>query len=206
MAKFAYNNAMNVMTGVSPFFTNKGYYLEFTVDLQVKTSSAEAEVFVVDLEHIQAELKENIAQAQERYQKNVDKHRAEAPKLNIGNQAYVKVKFFRTRQPSKKLLEKNLGPYNVIGKPGTHSITLCLPHQFHSIHPVFHVSQLEPAWPNPFLLQQQLPPLPLQVDGEMEYEVSEILDSKLDRCCRPDNKLHYLVHWMGYEGMDKETS
>jgi len=40
----------------------------------------------------------------------------------------------------------------------------------------------------------------------MEYEVSEILDSKLDRCCRPDNRLHYLVHWMGYEGMDKETS
>ena len=41
---------------------------------------------------------------------------------------------------------------------------------------------------------------------EMEYEVSEILDSKLDRCCRPDNRLHYLVQWMGYEGMDEETS
>src|SRR5260221_5099737 len=59
---------------------------------------AEAEVFVVDLEHIQAELKENIAQAQERYQKNADKHRLEAPKLNVRDQAYVKVKFFRTRQ------------------------------------------------------------------------------------------------------------
>src|SRR6266436_2099079 len=113
MAKFAYNNAMNVMTGVSPFFANKGYHPEFTVDLQVKTSSAEAEAFVADLERVQAELKENIAQAQERYQKNADKHRMEAPELKIGDQAYVKVKFFRTRQPSKKLSEKNLGPYNV---------------------------------------------------------------------------------------------
>ena len=52
---------------------------------------------LADLECIQAELKENITQAQERYRKNVDKHRVEAPKLNIGNQAYVKVKFFRTR-------------------------------------------------------------------------------------------------------------
>jgi len=52
---------------------------------------------MADLECIQAELKENIAQAQERYWKNGDKHRVEAPKLNIGNQAYVKVKFFRTR-------------------------------------------------------------------------------------------------------------
>src|SRR5258707_6024959 len=79
MAKFTYNNAMNVMTGVSPFFMNKGYHLEFTADLQVKTSSAKAEAFVVDLECIQAELKENITQAQERYWKNADKNRSEAP-------------------------------------------------------------------------------------------------------------------------------
>src|SRR5260221_715283 len=124
MAKFTYNNATNATTGVSPFFTNKGYHPEFTVDLQVETSSAEAQAFMADLERIQAELKENIAQAQERYQKNTDKHRMEAPELKIGDQAYVKAKFFRTRWPSKKLLEKNLGPYDMIGKPGTHSVTL----------------------------------------------------------------------------------
>src|SRR5258708_28569146 len=45
----------------------------------------------------------------------------EATELKIGDQAYVKVKFFRTRQPSKELLEKYLGPYDVIGKPGTPS-------------------------------------------------------------------------------------
>ncbi len=88
------------------------------------------------VEHIQAELKENITQAQERHRKNADKHRAEAPELNISDQAYVKAKFFRTRQPSKKLSEKNLGPYDIIGKPGTHSVTLHLPCQFCSIHPV----------------------------------------------------------------------
>src|SRR5258708_2729589 len=123
MAKFAYNNAMNTTTGVSPFFTNKGYHPEFTADPQVETSLAKAQAFMADLECVQAELKENIAQAQERYRKNADKHRTEAPKLKI----------------------KNLGPYDVIGKPGTHSVTLCLPCQFHSIHPVFHVSQLEPT-------------------------------------------------------------
>src|SRR5260221_12168417 len=180
MAEFTYNNTMNATTGVSPFFANKGYHPEFTVDLQVETSSAEVQAFMADLERIQAELKENIAQAQERYQKNVDKHRTEAPELKIGNQAYVKAKFFRTRQPSKKLLEKNLGPYNMIGKPGTHSVTLHLLRQFCSVHLVFHVSQLEPAQPNPFPLQQQPPPPPLQIDGESEYEVSEILDSKVD--------------------------
>src|SRR5258708_24779937 len=152
MAKFAYNNATNTMTGVSLFFVNKGYHPEFTVDLQADTLSAKAQTFVVDLERTQAELKENITQAQERYRKNADKHRAEAPELKVSDQAYVKVKFLRTRQPSKKLSEKNLGPFDVIGKPGTHSVTLQLPCQFCSIHLVFHVSQLEPAWPNPFPL------------------------------------------------------
>src|SRR6266436_1770453 len=156
MAKFAYNNATNTMMGVSPFFANKGYHPEFTADPQANTSLAEAQTFMADLECTQVELKENITQAQERYWKNADKHRAEAPKLKVGDQAYVKAKFFRTRQPSKKLSEKNLGPFDVIGKPGTHSITLRLPCQFRSVHPVFHMSQLEPAQPNLFPLRQQL--------------------------------------------------
>src|SRR5260221_13999190 len=120
MAEFAYNNATNAMMGVSPFFANKGYHPEFTADPQANTLLAEVQMFMADLECIQVELKENIAQAQERYQKNADKHRAETPKLEVSNQAYVKVKFFRTRWPSKKLSEKNLGPFDIIGKPGTH--------------------------------------------------------------------------------------
>src|SRR6266436_1634991 len=50
MAEFTYNNTTNVTTGVSPFFTNKGYHPEFTVDLQVETSSAEVQAFMADLE------------------------------------------------------------------------------------------------------------------------------------------------------------
>ena len=44
----------------------------------------------------------------------------------IGSWAYVKVQFFHTTRPSKKLTDKFLGPYEVIAQPGTHSITLCV--------------------------------------------------------------------------------
>src|SRR5260370_8384914 len=74
MAEFAYNNAMNLMTGVSPFFVNKSYHPEFTADLQVETSSAKAEVFMVAL-------KENISPAQQRYPTHTDTPRATAPQL-----------------------------------------------------------------------------------------------------------------------------
>jgi len=102
-------------------------------------------------------------------------------------------------------LEKNLGPYTIIAQVGSLSFTLHLPDSMHAVHPVFHVSQLEPAIPNTILDWIQ-PPLPLvEVDGEPEFEISKILNSKVDRRCKMC-KLLYFVRWSGYEGTDEETS
>ena len=73
------------------------------------------------------------------------------------------------------------------------------------MHLVFHVSQLEPTIPNTILNCVQPPPPPVEIEGKPEYEITEILDSKIDWCHR-NCKLLYLVHWLGYEGMDEETS
>ena len=93
---------------------------------------------------------------------------------------------------SKKLSEKNLGPFEVIPQPGTHSYTLQLPNTMKAVHSVFHVSQLEPFIPNtiPNWIQ---PPLPaVVIDGEPKFKILEILDSKIDKHCRAC-KLLYLV-------------
>src|SRR5271169_7117330 len=73
-----------------------------------------------------------------------------------------------------------------------------------AIHPAFHVSMLEPSTPNTIPNRIQPPPPPILVDEETEYEISKILDSKLDK--RRACKLLYLVRWSGYEGTDDETS
>ncbi len=206
LAEFAYNNAMNEMTRVSPFFANKGYHPSLAVEPNVQVSSIGAQCFISDLDDLHTELKWSIAKAQEHYQKYADEHRSPAPLLKIGDRVYVKAKYFCTTQPSKKLSEKNLGPYEVIAIPGSHLFTLRLPDHFHSIHPVFHISQLELVQLDPFLQCDQPPPPPVEIDGDIEYEVSEILDSKMDRHFRGNRALCYLVHWMGYEGMEEETS
>jgi len=64
---------------------------------------------------------------------------------------------------------------------------------------------LEPATPNLIPNHIQLPPLPITVDDKPEFEISEILNSKVHNSHHAC-KLLYLVHWTGYEGMDKETS
>jgi hypothetical protein len=74
-----------------------------------------------------------------------------------------------------------------------------------AVHPIFHVSMLEPATPNSIPNRNQPLPPPVEIDGEPEYEISEILNSKIDKHHRPCNVL-YLVRWAGYKGTDEETS
>ena len=64
---------------------------------------------------------------------------------------------------------------------------------------------LEPATPNMIPNRVQLPPPPVFIDGEPEFEIAEILNSKVNQqCC--NCKLLYLIHWTGYAGTDEETS
>ncbi len=85
LAEFAYNNATNTTTGVSLFFTNKGYHPSIVVELDVQVSSTGAQRFILDLDDLHVELKWSIAKAQECYQKYADEHRSPAPPLKIGD-------------------------------------------------------------------------------------------------------------------------
>ena len=106
--------------------------------------------------------------------------------------------------PPRNSLRRTLD-HTPLSQGGSHSFTLRLPDSIHAVHPVFHVSQLKPATPNTIPNWTQPPPPPVEVDGELEYKVSEILNSKVD-CQRKSCKLLYLVCWAGYKGTDEETS
>jgi hypothetical protein len=204
LAEFAYNNAPNATTGISPFFANKGYNPSLSVHPERDLTSARARDFAVDLDELHEMMKTEIAAAQRRYQVPADARRKPAPEFKIGSKVFVKAEYFRTTRPSKKLSEKNLGPYEVIAHPGTHSVTIRLPESLRTVHPVFHVSQLEPGTLNSIPNRTQPPPPPVKVEGDIKYEISEVLDTKIDK--RRRCKLLYLVRWAGYEGTDEETS
>jgi hypothetical protein len=61
---------------------------------------------------------------------------------------------------------------------------------------------LEPTTPNSFPDHSDPPPAPVVVDGELEYKIPRIVDSKINR--RQQCKLLYKVFWLGYKGMDQE--
>jgi len=76
------------------------------------------------------------------------------------------------------------------------SFTLHLPSTI-CIHPVFHISQLEPEFPNTFDdCEQPLPP-PIIVDGTPKYLIEWIIDSKYNCTCH-HCQLMYHVKWVSY--------
>ena len=135
---------------------------------------------------------------------DTDAHCASPPRIEVGDLMFVLAKFTRTTRPLRKLSERYLGPFEVTDKPSMHSYQVKLPHHLRVIHPVFHISQLEPANQSQIPSRVNPPPPPITVDSELEYEISQILDSKLDHRRKPP--LLYYVHWAGYERTDEEFS
>jgi hypothetical protein len=74
-----------------------------------------------------------------------------------------------------------MGPFKVLEVIGEGKLAfkLELPAQMR-VHPVFHVSLLEPYRESVLPGRVQAPPFPVKVEGELEYEVARILDSKIE--------------------------
>jgi hypothetical protein len=62
------------------------------------------------------------------------------------------------------------------------------------VHPVFHVSLLEPVRDDSFPGQVATPPGPIIIEGEPEYQVEDVLDSRMFR-----RQLQYLIKWHGWD-------
>ncbi|MBW0516585.1 hypothetical protein O181_056300, partial [Austropuccinia psidii MF-1] len=121
------------------------------------------------------------------------KKREITPDFQPGEKVWVASKNIKTTRPSKKLSERWLGLFEVLKKIGSHAYHLKLPQQWKSVHPVFHVSLSEPVTQSTIPNQHQLPPPPVIVEEQEEWEVAQVLDSKLKR-----GTLWYLVEWKGF--------
>ena len=193
LAEFAYNNADHESIGMSPFLATYGVRPRLSFDQPPPVPlvpSAEARVRA--LADLHAMLKANLREAQGRHKRNADVLRREAPDLAPGSKVWLHRAHIKTTRPSDKLDYKKLGPYIVKRKVNAVAYELELPPAL-SIHPVFHVSLLEPYYKSLLPGRTNDPPPPLVVNNSLEYEVEAILDSRHYR-----RSLQYLVMWKGY--------
>jgi hypothetical protein len=195
-AEFSYNNAKHSSTEHSPFYANYGYHPRFNFIPYVKGSAAPAaEALIQRLQALHDQLVENVKRAQDSQAKYYNAKHLNVD-FNVGDKVWLSSQNLRTQRPCKKLDWKKLGPFKVIEKVGLQAYRLALPSSM-KIHPVFHVSLLEPHKANLIAERVSAPPPPVEINNEQEYEVESILDSKLLR-----RKLFYLVKWKGYSDSD----
>jgi len=204
LAEFAYNNAKHSSTQVSPFYANYGYHPRMSVTDQAThhsgSSNPAADAFVKRLERIHQDLVQNLKDAQSKHKEHYDAKVKESPAFKIGDLVWLSKKHIATNRPSRKLDYRRLGPFKILEIVGEakSAYKLELPVQI-KIHPVFHVSLLTPYKVNTLPGRHQAPaPLPDIIDGNNEWEVEKILDSRIHY-----RKLQYYVDWKGYTPADR---
>ncbi|MBW0578625.1 hypothetical protein O181_118340, partial [Austropuccinia psidii MF-1] len=198
LAEFAYNNSDHSSTKQSPFFTVYGRDPHF--DSVHITQDTPAGKLSTKIQSVQQDVKRELEVAINQFKRYADKSRASPPILNPGDMVWLSSKNIKSTRPTKKLSERWLGPFPILKKVSTHAYHLKLPSQWKSIHPVFHISPLEPVKTSTIPNPHQEPPPPVTIEEGEEWEVSQVLDSKLKR-----RNLWYLVEWKGFS-QDPERS
>ncbi|KAL1920727.1 uncharacterized protein VTP21DRAFT_11362 [Calcarisporiella thermophila] len=105
----------------------------------------------------------------------------------------------QSRQATKKLSHKYVGPYKITEKISPVAYKLQLPETLKN-HPVFHMSLLKRFHENPPDFEERVstPSPPVMTDEGLQYEVERILDKRFRRIGR-GTRVEYLVKWLGYD-------
>jgi hypothetical protein len=194
MAEFAYNNAHQSSIKMSPFYAVYGYqpFMRFQLMDYSRTETVpNARERIERLHQAREELETRWETAKAQQAKYYNKRHSPMT-FNIGDLVLLSTKNLRQRRPSKKLSHRFIGPFRVLEPIGTQAYRLALPMKW-KVHPVFHVSYLEPYYQGiQSELNEEMPP-PELVNDQEEYEVEEILDQKLRK-----GEKRYLVKWKGW--------
>ena len=115
--------------------------------------------------------------------KYYDRKATDQPKIEIGDLVMLNAKNIRTKRPSKKLSPKLYGPFKVLETKGNRAYKLEISPRW-KIHPVFHVSLLEPYRTSNRPNRGQPPREPEDIEGDLEWEIERIVKSEIIRYTR----------------------
>jgi len=175
MAEFAYNNGYQESIKRTPFFANWGVNPEYQAIghlMQGKITPAE------EMSQLHDTLQAEMTEAQLRHKEYYDAGRKPDPNLQSGDMVWLLPRNIPRTRPCKKLDYKKIRPFKILARIGETGYKLDLPPSMR-IHNTFDISLLERYQDDKFSSQPAQPPPPIIIEGEPEYELEHIIDSRL---------------------------
>ena len=199
LAEFTYNNHQHSSTGYSPFYLYSGHHPNMATGIRRESSNESVDHFINRMKKIREDAQSALKKAADTMKRFYDRGEKEQITYQPGDKVWLEAENITPRRPARKLTERRLGPFTVLSKVGKSAYKLKIPASW-KIHPVFNEVLLTPYREPQFQSQKSTAvPLPPEIiEGVEEYEVEEIIDSRMHR-----GRLEYLVHWKGYPKEDR---
>jgi len=196
LGEFAYNNHVHSSTQQTPFMVDTGRHPRMGFEPQQPRSHVESvNEFKDRMARGLEEAKAALTKAKDEYALYYNRRRIPAPELKPGDLVWIDNSDIQTTRPSRKLSHRNYGPYPVERRVGHGAYRVKLPPSLRRLHPVFPIVKLYPAADDPIPGRRtRPPPPPVLVEGNEEFEVEKILNSRVRW-----RRLEYLVKWKGYD-------
>jgi hypothetical protein len=195
MAEFAYNNARHASLKTSPFYAFYGYHPNLGFNSEKTSPSPRVPAALERLKEttqMQERLRDTLKAAQEQQAKYYNRSHTRMA-FHPGDLVRLNTKNLRQIRPNKKLSHKWIGPFRVDKAIGSQAYRLWLPEPYKRIHPVFHVSLLEPYRRREEDTSIPELPNPQLIEEGARWTVEKILDRK-----KTNTGWEYLLQWEGY--------
>lgn len=195
--EFAYNNAVNATTGMTPFELDYGYHPHTPhtlVDEDVENLPAFDDF--LDRLATQMTLAEDAVLRAHGIQAKYHNEKHRSGVFAQGDLVWLSATYlnppWEKKRQTKKLLPKYYGPFRIEKKINDNAYRLTLPSHM-KIHPVINIQYLKPyvQSPDEFSKRKRAPEPPETVEGQTGHEE---LDGILDHEWRR-KKMWYLVSW-----------
>ncbi|KAF8748612.1 hypothetical protein RHS01_10695 [Rhizoctonia solani] len=174
LAEYAYNNAKHAATGKTPFklvYGRNPVMNPSNIPANVPEADAVADTLAQEWKEAESALRMSKEQ--------MARDKGIIPEYSVGEKVWLDGKNVELRTNSNKLDPKRLGPFKITEKVSSHAYRLELPETL-KIHDVFYVGLISRVHESPSQPFPERPP-PETIEGEEEYEVKRIIDSKRQR-------------------------
>jgi len=189
---------------MSQFYANYGFHSQTEWMKEREAQNPGAGLYTHWMQVTQEHARKALEQTQKEMSKYYDRKARQQPDIKVGDLVMLNAKNIRTKRPRKQLSPIMHGQFKVLEvKKGEWAFKPEISPRW-KIHPIFHVSLLEPYRASAREGREQPPRVLEDIEGDLQWEVERVVKSevitytrKVGRRNKEFKELRYFIKWKG---------